>query len=132
MTNTYKAKKINILIAMVLITGVVGLGIWDFGSGDPGGMRGNFSGSVLTGKMSDEEAMDRDNAEVAAIVRDINENGPPELRQLSSSVITDAVSSIVFGRRTGAISSAELARMGGVRGIVESSLRGQMTASGLR
>lgn len=74
----------------------------------------------------------RDNAEVASVVRDIRENGPQELRQLSPSIIESTVRTFVSGRSSGVISAEQLARMGGVRGATESSLMGQLKFLGAR
>jgi hypothetical protein len=58
--------------------------------------------------------MSQDLAEIGAIADDIQANGPQEVRALPKEIITRSVESFVFGRRTGAISEATLARLGGV------------------
>lgn len=87
---------------------------------------------ILLPSIASANQYDEINAEVAAVVRNIRENGPPELRQLSSSTIDDTVRTFVIGRRVGSIGPAELARMGGVTGAAQSSLMGQLKASGGR
>lgn len=78
----------------------------------------------------DAQVMNEDSAEIAAIVAEIKANGPRELRQLPSSVITDSARSFVMGKRTGVISAAQLAHLGGVRAATELSLMGQLKALG--
>jgi hypothetical protein len=83
-------------------------------------------------KSPDEQAMADDRIEIAAIVRDIQENGPPELRRLPESVIREPAQNFVFGKRYGSISSNQMARMGGARQATEDALMGELKAEGLR
>jgi tRNA A37 threonylcarbamoyladenosine synthetase subunit TsaC/SUA5/YrdC len=87
---------------------------------------------VTSGKSSGgaDQAASEDNAEVAATIKSIKEDGPPELRQLPSSVIESTARTFVSGRRAGVISAAQMDRMGGVAGATQSSLLGQLEASG--
>lgn len=87
---------------------------------------------IANGKSSGgaDQAASEDNAEVAATVKNIKEEGPPELRQLPSSVIESTARTFVSGRRAGVISPVQLDRMGGVTGATQSSLLGQLKASG--
>jgi hypothetical protein len=87
---------------------------------------------ITSGKSSggSDQAASEDNAEVAAVVKSIKEDGPPELRQLPSSVIESTARTFVSGRRAGVISPGQLDRMGGVTGATQSSLLGQIKASG--
>lgn len=73
---------------------------------------------------------DDDYAQAAAIVRDIKENGPPELRRLPTSVIMNSALTFVIGGRTGSINPAQMNRMGGARRATENSLIGQFRALG--
>jgi hypothetical protein len=86
-------------------------------------------GFLLPG-ISAADNTDDDNAEVAVIVKNIKKNGSPELRQLSTRVIYSTALSFVAGRRTGVVTTAQLARLGGVRGATESALDGQLKAMG--
>ncbi len=80
--------------------------------------------------ISNADTIDDDNHEVSYITREIKENGPIELRNLSLSTIRNSVEAFVFGRRSGAISPSQLARMGGVKKAAESSLMGQLKVLG--
>lgn len=77
-----------------------------------------------------EQAMDEDSVEIAAVVAEIKANGPRDLRQLPSSVIADSARSFVVGKRTGVISDAQLAHLGGVRAATELSLMAQLKVLG--
>lgn len=76
----------------------------------------------------EEQTIDDDNSEIQSIVIDIKENGPPSLRQLPSSVIESSARAFVTGRRSGAISAAQLERLGGSRIATERTLMGELKA----
>jgi hypothetical protein len=86
--------------------------------------------AILLSPVTRADQLDNENAEVAAVVRSIRENGPPQLQRLSSSAIEHSARTFVRGRNSGQISAAQLARMGGVRGATESSLSGQLKVMG--
>jgi hypothetical protein len=78
------------------------------------------------------DQIDDANAEIRVIVRQIQQDGPAELRSLPSSVIHSTAASFVHGRRSGLFSEALLARMGGVRKATESALQGSLKSNGSR
>jgi hypothetical protein len=88
--------------------------------------------TIFLSSIASADQIDDDNAETAAVVRDIKENGPPELRSLPASAIGLAAGAFVIGRRMGTISPATLSRLGGVKGATIHSLQGQLKALGYR
>jgi hypothetical protein len=78
------------------------------------------------------DQIDDANAEVARIVREIKESGPPELRNLPASQIASTARPFVFGAMSGSISPAQLARMGGARQATENALQASVKLSGQR
>jgi hypothetical protein len=89
-----------------------------------------MTGAAIANGTYTNEQMDEDNARVETIVRNIQRNGPAELRKLDPSVIREAARSFVFGERSGALSPAQIARLGGTERAVINSLLGQVKALG--
>lgn len=69
-------------------------------------------------------------AQVDSIVDELMRSGPPEIHQVSESFVRHTVENFVIGQRTGAISDAQLSRMGGIKGATISLIRGGLKAYG--
>ena len=70
------------------------------------------------------------NSQATSIARDLKENGPANIRRLDFATIRSQALSLLIGQSMGTISSAEMARMGGVKEALQSSLQGQLKAAG--
>jgi len=68
-------------------------------------------------------------SEVQEIALRIKTQGPLELRSMDINRIEDAVSGFVYGRESGILSPAHLARLGGVEGAATNALMAQYKAS---
>jgi hypothetical protein len=87
--------------------------------------------AMANGPYTDKQ-INEDNARVDAIVRNIQTNGPQELRRLNPMTIRNSASSFVTGERLGVISPSQMAQMGGAEQATKSSLMGQLRALGGR